>query len=130
MRCGAAGGGLLDVEEQVRSHELPTVRDQRVEARHLQRRDQQILLADRELDRVTRLPELVERRREGLLAPLRGREQSAVLGAYVDAGTPAEPEAARDRLQRVTVARRQPVELVPEPVEVRVARDRQRLRQI
>src|SRR6266542_6652789 len=113
MRCGAAGGGLLDVEEQVRRHELPAVSDQRVEARHLQRRDQQILLADRELDRVTRLPELVERSLEGLLAPLRGREQTAVLWPHVDAGAAAEAEAARPRLQRVPVARRQLVDLVP-----------------
>ena len=78
MRRGAAGDGLLDVEEQVRRHELAAVRDQRVEARHLQRRDEQVLLSDRELDRVARLPELVDLRLERLLPPLGRRQQPAV----------------------------------------------------
>ena len=52
VRCGG-----LDVRDDVRRDELAAVRDHRVEARHLQRRHLQVLLADRELDRVARLPE-------------------------------------------------------------------------
>mgnify|MGYP003300395571 CR=1 FL=1 len=50
----------IDVEQQVWGDELAAVRDHRVEARHLQRRHEQVLLADRELDRVARLPEPVD----------------------------------------------------------------------
>ena len=43
----ALGAGLLDVRDEVRRDDLPAVREHRVERRHLQRRDEQVLLADR-----------------------------------------------------------------------------------
>ena len=77
---------VLDIEEDVRRDELAAVRDQRVEARHLQRRDEQVALADRELNRVSRLPELVDRVAEVLLPPLGRRHEAGRLRTDVDAG--------------------------------------------
>ena len=93
MRDRAARTRLLDPEQHVRRHELAAVRDQRVEARHLQRRHEQVLLTDRELDGVARLPELVDRRLEMRFPPLRRRQQALRLGTDVDARVLPEAEA-------------------------------------
>ena len=65
--------GCLAAANDVRRHELAAVRDHRVEARHLQRRHGHVLLADRELDRVARVPGPVPVALERLLPPRRGR---------------------------------------------------------
>src|SRR4051812_45968089 len=100
-----ARAGELHVVGDVRGHELAAVRDQRVEARHLQRRDEDLPLADRHLDRVAGLPravDLAELLAAVLLsAPLGRRDQARHLGADVDAGPLAEPEPVRPALQRV-----------------------------
>ena len=69
--CGAFGSlvGCSTSCGDVRRHELAAVRDHRVEARHLQRRHLEVALADRELDRVARLPDPVD------LAVLRAAER-------------------------------------------------------
>ena len=92
--CGAGRAGTgtrravraLDVHQHVRRHELAAVREQRVEARHLHRRHGEVALADRELDRVARLPELVDRRLEVLHAPADRRHEAGRLRAEVGAG--------------------------------------------
>ena len=57
--------------------ELAAVTDQREEACHLElRRDGDVFLSDRQLDRVTGFPELVDLVRVRRLAPLWGREDS------------------------------------------------------
>ena len=114
----------------MRRDQLAAVCDQRVEARHLQRRHEQVLLADRELDRVARLPQLVDRRREVRLPPFGSRQETLGFGADVDAGVLPEAESARPSLQRMAALRRQQVEVVAQLVEVRVARVRERGRQV
>ena len=104
--------------DDVRRDEPAAVRDQRVEARHLERRDGDVLLADRELDRVARLPEPVDppAARVGLLrvrrlAPLGRRQRARVASGPMS--TPverAEAEPARPLLERVAALGRQVVE--------------------
>ena len=117
---------LLDVGGDVRRHELAAVREHRVEARHLERRHQQIALADRQLDRVAGLPDTVDRgvRRAGevLAPPLRRRHEAGHLTLDVDAGRRAEAEARSPVLERMPAARRQVVEREADLVEVGVAR--------
>ena len=120
--------GLLDGGHHVRSHELAAVRDEREETRHLQRRDGDVLLADRQLDRVTRLPELVDLVRVRRLAPLGGRQDPLRLGPDVHARQRADAEAAGPRLERMAALRGQVVEHRAEAVEVRVAGGSDRLR--
>src|ERR671923_2526858 len=83
----------------MRRDEPPAVGDERVEARHLQRRHQQVLLPDRELNRVARLPETINLALVGLPAPRRRRQQAGALGREVDTGRLSEAEAARPCLQ-------------------------------
>ena len=131
---GRAAGmaGALGLDRDPRRHELAAVRDQRVEARHLQRRDEQVLLPDRELDRVARAS------RRGRAGPSTSRTPACAtrawaepgrLAAELDPGRLAEPEAARPVLERVAALRRQLVEPTADLVEVRVARRLERLRQ-
>src|SRR6266550_4080859 len=68
---------------EVRLHQPAAVCDQRIEARHLERRHQQVLLTDRKLDRISRFPEPVDLpllrvglRRVRRSAPLRRWQQS------------------------------------------------------
>ena len=76
---GRATAGRLDLRHDVRRHELAAVGDHRVEARHLERRHRDVLLADRELDRVARVPGLVPVAREGPLAPGGRRHEARLL---------------------------------------------------
>ena len=135
-RGRAAASALLDIFHEVRLDELAAVRKQRVEAGHLQRRDEEILLADRELDRVTRLPKAVDPPvarigfcGERAMPPLRRREQPGRLRPHVDAGLAAEAELRRPGLERMACARRRAVEVVAHPVEPCVARRADRGRQ-
>jgi hypothetical protein len=137
-RCRDGGAvRVLDIHQQVGRHEPAAVREQRVEARHLQRRRQQVALADRELDRVARLPELVDppaarvgRLGEALLAPLPGRDEARLLGADVELRLRAEAEQARPLLERLAAVPGQLVEHVAQLVEIGVARVRHRRRQV
>ena len=111
----------------MRRHELAAVRDQRVEARHLQGRHGQVALADCELHRVAGLPDPVDvaatrRAAEVHAAPLRRRHEPPGFGGDVDPRVVAEPEPRCPQLQRMPAARRQCVEVVPHLVEVGVAR--------
>src|SRR5207249_10381051 len=86
-------------------------------------------LADPKLDRVAGPPEPVDLpvlrvrlRGERAMAPLGRRQESSVLGAYVEAGLVADAEACCPRLQRMAHARGRVVEVVADLVEPRVAR--------
>src|SRR5579871_628681 len=99
---------VLDVEEDVRLHELAAVRDRRVEARHLQRRHREVSLADRELDRVARLPEAVDLpaarirlARVAVVLPPDRRQKAACLRPDLDRRLPPEAELARPPLLRL-----------------------------
>ena len=100
-RALGAVGGLLDVHPEVRGDEPAAVRDHRVEAGELERRHEQVLLADGELHGVAGLPELVHGVVERPLAPLGRRQQAGRLGADLDPGRLAEPEARGPFLERV-----------------------------
>src|SRR6185437_11963511 len=124
---------LFDIGGDVRLHEPAAVCDQGVEARHLERRHEQVLLPDRELNRVARLPQPVDPpllrvclRRVGLLAPFRGRQQPRQLAWDVDPRRAAEAKARGPLLERVPPRGGQLVEAVAEVVEVGVAGSLQR----
>src|SRR5207237_7408350 len=108
--------------------DLAAVRDQRVEARQLERGHEQVLLADRELDGVARLPEPVDLPVAGIallrvarVPPRDRRQQAGRLRPEVDSGRAAEPEARGPLLERLLALGRQLPEVVPELVEVGVA---------
>ena len=131
--CCPVRARLLDAGDDVRRHELAAVRDHRVEAGHLQRRHRDVLLPDRELDRVTRVPGLVPVALERLLAPGRRRHDRLPrrsLVADVEARRRAEAELAGPLLHAAARRRAALVEAVADRVEVRVARRRERLRQV
>src|SRR6478609_294913 len=102
----------------MRRDELAAVREQGVEARHLERRHEQVSLADRELDRVSRLPELVDRGLEVMLPPRDRRHEARRLTADVRARGRAEAEEVGPALQRLAAVLRQGPERVAELVEV------------
>ena len=135
-RRPAGDPGLLDARDEVRRHEPAPVLEQRIETRHLQRRHQQVLLADRELDRVARLPEPLDLPclgvallRVRLPLPADGRQQAGILAADVEAAGLAEAEVARPALQGLAAARRQVVKAVADLVEIGVAGGGERGRQ-
>ena len=91
LRRAFRRAALLDRRDEMRRDELAAVREERVEARHLQRRGEHVLLADRELDRVTRLPEPVDLPVVGvgllgerLPLPVDGRQETRGRGADVE----------------------------------------------
>ena len=124
---------LLDTRDDVRGHELASVRDHRVEARHLQRRHSDVFLADRELNRVARVPRLVPVALERLLPPGRRRHDGLPRRGFVadiEPGGCPEAELPGPLLQPAPLCRAAFVEAVPDVVEVRVARCREGFRQV
>ena len=64
--------------------------------RQLQRRDQQVALADAEVHGLARKPDLVRRLLEGVLLPLGRGQQAGLLAADVDAGERAVAEGRHE----------------------------------
>ena len=131
-RGGVVRPELLDRRDDVRRDELAAVRDRGVEARHLQRRDGDVLLADRELDQS---PGFQARSIAVLKCCLRQagrRDQAGRVAADVEARNGAEAELLRPalHLRPVRAVVLAPLEVaVADVVEVRVARLRERGRE-
>ena len=114
-------------DDQMRRDDVAAVREHRVERRHLERGHEQVLLPDRELDRVARVPRAVPVRLERLPAPVGRGQEPELLAADVEAGGRAEAERARPLLHAHPALRAALVEAVPDLVEVGVAGLRERL---
>ena len=114
----ARGGGLLDRLDDVRLDELAAVGEHRVEARHLERRDEHVALADAELHGVARRPDLVDLGLEVAAPPGGRRDESLLFGTDVDPGRRAEAHRPRPLLERRV---RAVVEAQGDLVEVGVA---------
>ena len=119
----------------MRRHELAAVRHERVETRHLQGRHLDVLLPDRELNRVPGLPQAFDlpRVRIGLLrvrllAPLDRRHEPCLFRPDVEPGRLTEAKGLRPALERLAPVRREVVEQLPHLVEVGVAGLRNRCR--
>ena len=121
----------------MRRDQLAAIREQCVETSHLERRDEQVLLADRELHRVAGLPQPVDLPglripllRVRLAPPLRCGQEAGRLTAHVQPCRLPETERRGPLLERAAVLRREAVELEAQLVEVGVARGSERGRQV
>src|SRR5207248_3988519 len=97
----------------------------------------EVALADRELDRVARLPEAVDLPAAGIaragiraMPPPDGGKKPRLHEPHVGAARLPEPEGARPALLRLAAVAREVEERVADAVEVRVARLGERRREI
>src|SRR6266511_3437694 len=115
-----------DRPRNMRPHDDAAVRERRVGDRHLEWRHGQVALADGEVDGVTLVPDPLGWISERAPQPGRGGNDATVL-AKVDSRRMTETEPHRPALHVRPSCRSLPtVEHRSEPVEPRVARDRER----
>jgi hypothetical protein len=115
-----AGARVLGGEEEMWGRQAAPVDERRQPTRHLERGDEDRPLADRDRDRLARVPARVPL----LERPLFGRNEPGLLERKIHAGRGAEPERARD-LGDVFDP-----EATPQVVEVDIARHLDRVAQV